>query len=37
MTMAFNDGTQEGSVYQQAKTRVSEIEIILELVRKNCA
>ena len=37
MTMVFNNRTQEGSVYQQAKTRVSEIEILLELVRKNCA
>lgn len=36
MTMTFNNGTQEGSVYQQAKTRVSEIEILLELVRKKC-
>jgi hypothetical protein len=37
MTMTFNNGTQEGSVYQQAKTRVSEIEILLELIKKNCA
>ena len=37
MTMIFNDATKEGSVYQQAKTRVSEIEILLEIVRKNCA
>jgi hypothetical protein len=37
MTMTFNNETQEGSVYQQAKTRVSEIEILLELIKKNCA
>jgi hypothetical protein len=37
MTMMFNHGTQEGSVYQQAKTRVSEIDILLNMVKKNCS